>query len=108
MPGFQRTYDRFRDRGFVVLGVSTDAGGSQAVQQFVTERGITYPIAMASSSMVQDFGNVRLLPTSFLIDRQGRIRNEVRGFFASLTLEQAVQRLLDEAATDSMPPSPPR
>lgn len=96
MPGFQRAYEKFKDEGFVVLGVAMDAGGTDGVRQFITERQITYPIAMATSSAVRDFGGVRLLPTSFLIDRDGRIRHEVSGIFASVALDQAVRRLIDE------------
>ena len=96
MPGFQHTYDRLRDRGFVVVGVAMDANGSAAVARFLGDRHITYPVAMASPGIVASFGGVSLLPTSFLIDREGRIRNEVKGMFASLTLAQAVERLLAE------------
>ena len=76
-------------------------------RRFLAERHITYPIAMASGEVVQDFGGVAALPTSFLLDRNGRVRNEVRGIFAELTLEQAVQRLLDDPAPGAAPvPSP--
>ena len=98
MPGFQAVYDRNRSRGFVVLGISTDAGGPEAVQTFLAAHHITYPIAMASASELQGFGAVNVLPTSFLIDRQGKIRNEVRGVFASFALARAVDHLLGEAA----------
>lgn len=96
MPGFQQAYERFRDDGFVVLGVSMDAGGSAGVRQFLEERNITYPVAMATPAVVREFDSVRLLPTSFLIDREGRIRNEVKGVFTAVALEQAVGRLLRE------------
>lgn len=103
MPGFQRVYDRFRGDGFVVLGVSMDAGGAEGVQRFLAERHITYPVAMATPAAVRDFGGVRLLPTSYLIDREGRIRNEVGGLFASVALEQAIGRLLREPISSSAP-----
>lgn len=96
MPGFQRVYDRFRTKGFVVLGVSMDAGGSERVRRFLAEQHLTYPVAMATPETVRSFGGVRLLPTSYLIDREGRIRNEVSGMFAPVALDQAVQRLLAE------------
>jgi hypothetical protein len=67
---------------------------------------------MASGGIVRDFGGVRGLPMSFLLDRQGRIRHQVYGVFAELTLDQAVQRLLaetseaggDAAAPPALPP----
>ncbi len=96
MPGFQDVYDDHRARGFVVLGVSTDAVGRGPVLEFLREKGITYPVAMARGDVVNAYGGARVLPTSFLIDRQGRVRHEVRGYFAEDALRQAVGRLLDE------------
>ena len=101
MPGFQRVYDEKKNAGFTIVGLSTDATGSAAVRAFLAERGVTYPVAMANGQAVRDFGGVSLLPSSFLIDRQGRIRHEVRGMFTSLALEQAVDRLLAEPASPS-------
>lgn len=98
MPGFQDVYDEHRDDGFVVLGVSTDRAGRDPVREFLQENGITYPVAMANGEIVNAYGGARVLPTSFLIDREGRIRHEVRGYFTEVALRQAVQRLLDEDA----------
>ena len=98
MPGFQEVYDEHRDAGFVVLGVSTDAVGRATVREFLREEGISYPVAMANGEIVNAYGGARVLPTSFLIDREGRIRHEVRGYFAEVALRQAVQRLLDEGS----------
>lgn len=98
MPGFQRVYDDKRDDGFVVLALSTDRGGQEVVRKFIEDRDVTFPVAMASARVVQDFGGVQALPTSFLIDREGRIRQEVKGFFAEPTLRMAVNRLLEEEA----------
>ena len=100
MPGFQDVYDEHRGDGFVVLGVSTDRAGRDPVREFLRENGITYPVAMANGEIVNAYGGARVLPTSFLIDREGRIRHEVRGYFTEVALRQAVRRLLDEDAGD--------
>lgn len=96
MPGFQRVYEAKRDRGFTILGLSTDVGGRRAVDAFLAEHGITYPVAMAPSKVVRDFGGSNMLPTSYLIDRQGRIRHTVKGYFAEPALASAVEKLLAE------------
>lgn len=101
MPGFQAVYDAKRERGFVVLGVSLDATGRDHVASFLQKHGITYPVAMATGRVVTDFGGVNMLPTSYLIDRDGRIRQEVRGAFTRFALDQAVERLLSESARPS-------
>lgn len=96
MPAFQRVYEARRDDGFIILALSTDAGGTGAVRDFLSERGLTFPAAMATRESVQAFGGVRALPTSFLIGRDGRIRQEVSGIFLEPALRMAVGRLLDE------------
>jgi cytochrome c biogenesis protein CcmG, thiol:disulfide interchange protein DsbE len=96
MPGFQRVYEENRDDGLVVLGISTDRAGEAVVREFLTDRGLTFPVAMANAEVVRSFGDVRTLPTSFLIDRSGRVVQEVRGIFAEPALRMAVNRLLAE------------
>ena len=96
MPGFQDVYDRKKAEGFTILGISTDATGPQHVARYLWEHEITYPVAMASGGIVRAFGGSRALPTSFLLDRQGRIRHTVTGIFSEIALEQAVNRLLAE------------
>ena len=99
MPGFQRVYEDHRDEGFVILGISTDQAGKGVVREFLEERNITFPVTMASMQVVQDFGGIRALPTSFLIGREGRVRQEVSGIFATPALRMAVGHLLDEDAS---------
>jgi len=101
MPGFQRVYEDKAHEGFVVVGLSTDRGGDGVVREFLAQRGITFPVAMATGQIVRDFGGVQALPTSFLIDREGRIRHEVKGIFAEPALRMAVYQLLKES-----PPMP--
>ncbi len=69
------------------------------VSVFLVERGITYPVAMSTIDTERLFGGVNAIPTTFVIDRAGRIRYQVRGIFARPTLERTVDRLLDEPAS---------
>ncbi len=96
MPGLQRVYEDRHAAGFTILGVSMDEGSRERVAAFLKDHGITYPVAMASAETVAGFGGVNDYPTSFLIDRRGRVRYTVRGMFASPALRAAVNRLLAE------------
>jgi len=98
MPGFEAIYDQKKDSGLVILGLSTDDDGPVPVSGYIIQRGITYPIAMSTIATERLFGGIDALPTTFLIDRDGRIRYQVRGIFAGPVLEQAVDRLLAEPA----------
>ena len=96
MPGFQRAYEDLKDQGFLVLGISKDQGDPERVRAFLQEKGITYPVAMAAETDLGGLTDVTTFPTSFLIDREGRIRHTVEGLYLGPTLRMAVKRLLAE------------
>jgi thiol-disulfide isomerase/thioredoxin len=94
MPLLERMHQRHAADGFVVVGLAVDRASTEAVRAFVQERGVTYPIAHVGAEAERIFGGVRGYPTSFLLDRTGRIRHTVLGPIAPLSLEPAVRRLL--------------
>jgi thiol-disulfide isomerase/thioredoxin len=97
MPGFQRVYEDYRDQGFTVLGISRDDPGSETrVRAFLREKGITYPVAMQENTRIRGLGEIRSLPTSLLMGRDGTIRHRITGIYPAPTLRLAVKRLLDE------------
>lgn len=95
MPGFQKVWEDYRDRGVVILGLSVDRGDRSQVERWVGDRQITYPIGFATGQVVRAYGGANVLPTSLLIDRDGRIVHRVEGFYAAPALRAALRRLLD-------------
>jgi peroxiredoxin len=95
MPGFQRVWEDYGDRGFVIVGLSVDRGVRSDVARWVNDRGLTFPIAFAPGDVVRSYGGANVLPTSILIDREGRIAHRVEGYYAEPALRAAVRRLLD-------------
>jgi len=96
MPLLEQMWQRHRARGFLLLGLSVDRTGTAGVRRFLEEHDISYPVAIVGAEVEQAFGGVRGIPTSFLLDRDGRIRHRVIGPLAAASLELAVRRLLDE------------
>jgi thiol-disulfide isomerase/thioredoxin len=96
MPLLQSMAERHATAGLVVLGLSRDQGPAADVAAFLAQRGITYPVAVVGREAEQAFGGVRGYPTSFLLDRQGRIRHAALGPLAMISFEPAVRRLLKE------------
>ena len=73
MPAMERLYGRLKEKGFEILAVSIDARGEEVVAPFVKKLGLTYPILLdRDMDALRAFG-VRGMPTTFLIDREGRI-----------------------------------
>jgi peroxiredoxin len=78
MPAMERLYQRFRDRGLVVLAVSVDRTAAP-VGPFVGELRLTYPIGLdPTMALAKEYG-VRGLPASFLITRAGRLAARALG-----------------------------
>jgi cytochrome c biogenesis protein CcmG, thiol:disulfide interchange protein DsbE len=94
MPGFERVYRERRDQGFVILGIATDTHAEDAIREFIAEHDITYPILLANRQVIQDYGGIRSLPETFLVDREGVIRHRIIGYFAEPALRAAVGRML--------------
>src|SRR5690348_15740513 len=67
---FQRTEG---GRGFQVVGVSLDEGGWKAVQPYIEEKKVSYPVVLADDEVSRQYDGVESLPTTMIIDRSGRI-----------------------------------
>ena len=100
MPMLEATWQRHKRAGLVVLGASVDRGGASEVRQFVTERGITYPVAIVGDDIIAALGGVHGYPTSVLIGRDGRVRHRVIGPIGPLSLEPAIRRALGDSVND--------
>ena len=71
MPGMERLYQKYKDKGLVVLAISEDADGAGAVAPFVKKHGLTFPIGLDPKMSVATSYGVWALPSTFIIDRQG-------------------------------------
>jgi thiol-disulfide isomerase/thioredoxin len=101
MPSLQSLHEDRAADGVVVLGLATDVGGGSAVEDFLAERDITYPVGRATNEHRRAFGGIRGIPTTFVIDREGVVRHRVVGYFAPPAMRAAVGRLVEEDAGDT-------
>ncbi len=73
MPAMERLYQRYKDKGLVVLAISVDTDGAPIVTPFVREYKLTFPIGLDRKMAVAEEYGVRGLPTSFLVDKRGTL-----------------------------------
>jgi peroxiredoxin len=73
IPWFIEFEQQFKDRGFAVLGVSMDEDGWDAVKPYMDDLKINYRILLGNEQVSDIYGGVESLPTTLLIDRQGKI-----------------------------------
>lgn len=98
MPLLEGTWQRHKDAGLIVIGASVDGGDPALVKAFVTDRGVTYPVAIVQDDVIAALGGVSGYPTSVLIGRDGTVRHRVLGPIGPLSLEPAIRRALADTA----------
>ncbi len=96
IPGFIELYNKYKDKGVVVIGISLDEGGLRDVLPFIREFGVNYPILIGNYKVTQDYGGIRGIPTTFVIDKKGNIRAKYVGYRPKEVFERDIIMLLNE------------
>ncbi len=73
IPWFMEFEQQFKDKGFAVLGVSMDEDGWGVVKPYLQDLKVNYRVVLGNDQVGALYGGVDSLPTTFLIDRQGKI-----------------------------------
>lgn len=94
IPWFVEFERKYKDRGFAVLGVSEDEDGWTSVKPFVKEVGINYRVVIGNDRTTESYGGIEGLPTTFVIDRDGKIAAVHVGLAAKQDFEDAIEKLL--------------
>lgn len=94
IPGFIDLQKEYEEEGLVIIGVSLDEAGPDVVAEFSESMGINYPIVMADMRITGAYGGIRVLPTTYIIDREGNIRNTHVGYLRRGPLEKVIKPLL--------------
>jgi peroxiredoxin len=99
IPWFIEFERKNKDKGFAVLGVSMDDEGWEIVKPFLAQMGVNYRVVIGNDSTGQLYGGVEALPTTFLIDRQGKIAAVHVGLAGKRDFEDGIQQLLQDAVS---------
>ncbi len=98
MPSLETLYDEFKNnKNFVILAVSQDTKGRQAVLPYIQKHGYHFEVLLDPKNKVGDAYNVSGVPETFIIDRQGRIVAHHMGAFdwSRPDVRQALEDLLN-------------
>ncbi len=96
-PYLQNLHDTYSERGLRVVGVSQDRGDSgSAIKAFIEEFGVAYTVLADPEMIATDRYGVIGLPATFLVDRDGTIRQVVMGVVTpeSPTFESALRSII--------------
>ncbi len=94
MPAIQQLYEQYQDQGFTVLAVDLQESEAQ-VTAFAEQMGLTFPILIDPNGQVFSRYQVRALPSTFFVDRNGLIQEiALGGPMAQAYIESQIVDLL--------------
>ena len=97
IPWFMQFEQEMKDRGFAVLGVAMDDDGWEAVKPYIEQHKINYRVVLGNDSVADQYGGVDALPTTFLIDREGRIAAKHQGLVGRSEYQNEIVHLLENS-----------
>jgi len=98
MPQIVATYDKFKDRGYDTLAVAMSYDPPSYVVNFAETRKLPFKVALDNTGKVAEaWGDVKLTPTTYIVDKQGRIVKKYVGAPNFDELHKLIDKLLAEA-----------
>lgn len=81
IPDLEAIHKDYSDKGVKVIGVSVDRGPSvlDDVAEFAVKFKMSYPVVIDNGDLEQIFGNIRAIPTTFVINKEGKIVERLVG-----------------------------
>jgi len=94
IPGYIALQEKYGKEGLVIIGISLDRRGPEPVKKFTARQGMNYVVLMGDAEVVEAFGNFDAIPTTFIIDREGNIRERKTGGMPAADFEKLVLQYL--------------
>ncbi len=73
MPWFVELQKEYGPQGFQIIGVAMDDASTEDIAKFAKDMGVNYPILLGKESVGESYGGVSVLPTTFFVDRDGKL-----------------------------------
>jgi peroxiredoxin len=94
MPWFADLQKQYGPEGLQVIGVAMDDAPKQDIQKFAKEMGVNYLVLLGKESVGEAYGGVEFLPTTFYIDRNGKVIERIFGLRSRSEIEDYVKQSL--------------
>jgi len=94
IPGMAEIYGKYKDKGVEIVGVSLDDRGWSVVNPFVQKLGIPYPVVLGNDQVVQAYGGIDAIPTTFFVDKKGTVVKKHVGYMSKDDFEKILRSVL--------------
>jgi peroxiredoxin len=92
IPDFIALQSAYSAKGLQVVGVALDEPGP--VKAYAAQNGMNYPVLLGTNDIAQKYGGIEGIPTTFIIDKSGKIVNRFEGFRPKEVFESEIKKLL--------------
>ncbi|MFC1718361.1 redoxin domain-containing protein [Candidatus Poribacteria bacterium] len=96
IPHFIELNDEYGEQDFAMIGISMDRNGTEVVESFVEKHQIDYPILMSDGKVEIAYGGIQSIPTTFVVDKAGKIQRRYVGYRDKAVFEADIKVLLAE------------
>lgn len=86
IPDLIEVYDEYKAKGLEILGISVDQVSPKQVSNFVERNRMNYPVAMATNDFFRNYPPPQAIPTTLVIDRNGKIQYKKVGLMSKREL----------------------
>jgi peroxiredoxin len=97
MPQLSRLQEKYRSAGLLLLGVNVDDDSANAAS-VAAKLGVKFPVLLDTDKQVSKLYDISAMPSTVLIDRDGRVRHLHKGYRegTAQTYEQQIRELLKD------------
>jgi thiol-disulfide isomerase/thioredoxin len=107
IPWFIQFQQRYKNRGFEVLGVAMDDDGWTAVKPFIADEKVNYRIVLGTDSVANSYGGIDSLPTTFVLNQDGKIVSTHVGLVNRDDYVKEIEGLLNGSRASAVPLASP-
>lgn len=87
---------KYGSSGLEVIGISVDSDTKDDVIPFIQQEGIGYPVVYADANVIEMYGGINSIPTSFIIDKEGKIAASYKGLTPMPAYEDQIKKLISK------------
>lgn len=95
IPTLVELQQEFARKGFSVIALSVDQGGTAEVARLIEKQAINYPVLMADAETAENFGGVYGIPVSFLVNKSGNVVKTYTGLVSHTVLAKDVRSVIE-------------
>lgn len=94
IPDFIKLYNKYHKQGLEIIGIALDE--EKNIKSFIKKMKINYPVIIGNNKITSDYQGISGIPTTFIIDKKGYIREKYVGFVSYEIFENIIKKISSE------------